>query len=147
MLSHQQGGAIRPKVGSLPRGEKESLLWCQQYTAKLLIKSTYAQCSACMKQNRTFGPSFLLARWRQSEFPVHAGIDFVLICQENSPDQFLRASGSRTGDEMKVAARAMRLRGEQPWGVSSSVRGRWRRSIWMAADLPMRQLTGLTTGN
>ena len=32
---------------------------------------------------------------------------------------------------MKVAAKAMRLRGEQPWGVSSSVRGRGRRSIWM----------------
>ena len=47
MHFHQQGGAMRPKVGSLPSGEKALLLWCRQYTTELLAASTYTQGPAC----------------------------------------------------------------------------------------------------
>ena len=67
---------MHPKVGSLPSGEKESLLWCQQYTAKLLAKSMYAQCSACMKQNRTFGPFFVCGAVETIGVPLTRGDRF-----------------------------------------------------------------------
>ena len=103
---------MRPKVGSLPSGEKAVLLWCPQYTASLRKKSTYTQCPACVKQNRTFGPFFVGGAVETTGAPVHTGIDLVLTGSENFPNQFLRIKRSRAGDVMKVTARVMRLRGE-----------------------------------
>ena len=47
------------------------------------------------------------ARIKPGSSLLQMGIDLAPIGQENFPDQFLRTSGSRTGDEMKVTARAM----------------------------------------